>query len=130
MASGGINRAFAGGKRDGVETNPRRISRGRQGARHENRSRPVMKFSILYSTLMLAFTASAHYAEAEERTKSTYCRAVPERADDFAWENDLAAFRVYGPALRSKPENSGIDCWLKRVEYPIIDKWYARDAKG
>jgi hypothetical protein len=89
-----------------------------------------MKFSILCSTLMVAFAASVHYAQAEERTKSTFCRAVPERADDFAWENDYVAFRAYGPALRAKPENSGIDCWLKRVRYPIIDKWYARDAKG
>lgn len=54
----------------------------------------------------------------------TYCRFVPERLDDFAWENDKVAFRTYGPALREKTEDSGIDCWLKRVEYPIIDKWY------
>ena len=25
-------------------------------------------------------------------------RFVPERRDDFAWENDRIAFRVYGPA--------------------------------
>ncbi len=54
----------------------------------------------------------------------THARFVPERADDFAWENDKVAFRVYGPALRNKPEDSGIDCWLKRVDYSIIDKWY------
>ena len=54
----------------------------------------------------------------------TYCRFVPERVDDFAWENDKVAFRTYGPALREKTEDSGIDCWLKRVDYPIIDKWY------
>lgn len=54
----------------------------------------------------------------------TYCRFVPERVDDFAWENDKIAFRTYGPALVDKIENSGIDCWLKRVDYPIIDKWY------
>jgi rhamnogalacturonyl hydrolase YesR len=51
-------------------------------------------------------------------------RFVPERKDDFAWENDLVAFRVYGPALRANPEDSGFDCWLKRVPYPILDKWY------
>ena len=53
-------------------------------------------------------------------------RFVPERQDDFAWENDLIAFRAYGPALRKNPENAGIDCWLKRVNYPIIDKWYGQ----
>jgi len=56
----------------------------------------------------------------------TFARYVPERADDFAWENDLIAFRAYGPKARKGAENSGIDCWLKRVEYPIIDKWYGQ----
>lgn len=58
--------------------------------------------------------------------KSTYAKYVPERKDDFAWENDLVAFRAYGPKARSGAENAGVDCWLKRVEYPIIDKWYDR----
>ncbi|MES2438062.1 MAG: glycoside hydrolase family 88 protein [Verrucomicrobiota bacterium] len=57
----------------------------------------------------------------------TFARFVPERMDDFTWENDLVAFRTYGPALRSGPENSGIDCWFKRVPYPVIDKWYLQD---
>jgi hypothetical protein len=60
-------------------------------------------------------------------TPRTFARFVPERSDDFAWENDLVAFRTYGPALRPGPENSGIDCWFKRVPYPIIDKWYIED---
>lgn len=57
----------------------------------------------------------------------TYARFVPERADDFTWENDLIAFRTYGPALRGKAEDSGFDCWFKRVPYPVIDKWYMED---
>jgi hypothetical protein len=60
----------------------------------------------------------------------TYARFVPERKDDFAWENDLIAFRAYGPALRESPENSGIDAWLKRVDYPIINKWYREAEEG
>jgi hypothetical protein len=67
---------------------------------------------------------------AEKVPPQTYCRFVPERKDDFAWENDLIAFRVYGPALRKGKEDSGIDCWLKRVDYPIIDKWYSGHASG
>jgi len=57
---------------------------------------------------------------------ATFCRFVPERMDDFAWENDLVAFRAYGPAIAKNQgaENSGVDCWLKRVKYPIIDRWY------
>ena len=61
-----------------------------------------------------------------DKAGGTFCRYVPERADDFAWENDKIAFRAYGPKLREGTENSGIDCWLKRVEYPIIDKWYGQ----
>lgn len=52
-------------------------------------------------------------------------RFVPERKDDFAWENDKIAYRVYGPALQAEGEiSSGIDVWTKSVDYPIIDKWY------
>lgn len=72
--------------------------------------------------------STAVWAEVPE--PRTFCRFVPERSDDFAWENDLIAFRAYGPALRDKPENSGIDCWLKRVPYPVIDKWYRQAKEG
>lgn len=61
---------------------------------------------------------------------ATFARFVPERKDDFAWENDLVAFRVYGPAIRPGMENSGIDCWTKRVRYPIIDKWYSGEHEN
>ena len=59
-----------------------------------------------------------------------YARFVPERYDDFAWENDRVAFRVYGPALEApgNPEqlsSSGIDLWAKNFRYPVIDRWYA-----
>ena len=64
-----------------------------------------------------------------EPKTATFCRFVPEREDDFAWENDLIAFRMYGPALWTDAVNSGIDCWLKRVPYPIIDKWYGQMKK-
>lgn len=60
----------------------------------------------------------------------TFARFVPERKDDFAWENDKIAFRTYGPALRDSTESSGIDAWLKRVDYPIIDKWYQQAEAG
>lgn len=51
----------------------------------------------------------------------------PYRKDDVAWENDKMAFRVYGPALRDAPENSGVDCWMKSVPTPVVQKWYADD---
>lgn len=63
-----------------------------------------------------------------------YARAVPERLDDMAWENDRIAHRMYGFALNSpaadvvheRLRGSGIDVWGKRVTYPIIDRWYAK----
>lgn len=69
---------------------------------------------------------------------STYSRFVPERTDDYAWENDRVAFRTYGPTAEQMVVDgtpggtlsSGIDCWLKRVEYPIINKWYKETLEG
>jgi hypothetical protein len=69
-------------------------------------------------------THSAMSSADRDPSIATYARFVPERSDDFAWENDRIAFRAYGPALRENAENSGFDAWLKRVPYPIIDKWY------
>lgn len=55
-----------------------------------------------------------------------YGRFVAEGRDDFAWENDRVAFRVYGPALEKRQTSSGIDVWAKRVREPVIDRWYRR----
>lgn len=56
-------------------------------------------------------------------------RHVPERLDDIAWENDRIAFRMYGPELWKdvkKRCGSGVDVRVKKVRYPIINKWYKR----
>lgn len=66
-----------------------------------------------------------------------YSRFVPERTDDYAWENDRVAFRMYGPTAQKMIEDnvpggtlsSGVDAWLKRVEYPIINKWYKKELE-
>ncbi len=54
---------------------------------------------------------------------------VPERADDFAFENDLTAWRAYGPALLNSPEDSGLDIWFKAVDYPVMEKLYFQALK-
>ncbi len=67
-----------------------------------------------------------------------YSRFVPERTDDYAWENNKVAFRTYGPIAQKMVEDkikggtltSGIDAWLKRVEYPVINKWYEKYTNG
>jgi hypothetical protein len=58
-------------------------------------------------------------------------REAPERKDDFAWENQQVAYRIYGPALEATGEiTSGIDVWSKRVPNFVIDTFYKRDAEG
>ena len=60
-----------------------------------------------------------------------HARKVPERKDDFAWENNVVAFRVYGPALQATGEiTSGIDIWSKRVPDFITESFYHRDLEG
>lgn len=64
-----------------------------------------------------------------------FARYVPERLDDFAWENDRIAHRTYGPALAEPAPpgsdkevlvTSGLDIWFKRPSYLIVDRWYAK----
>jgi hypothetical protein len=55
----------------------------------------------------------------------TYARYVPERKDDFAWENDKIAFRTYGKAIEGSSEDAyGFDVWVKRTNKMIINERY------
>ena len=57
-------------------------------------------------------------------------RCYPERMDDMAWENDLVAFRAYGPALQAKGERGfGYDLFTKRdTSEPILEAMYAKET--
>jgi len=75
-------------------------------------------------------------AEKPKAEELCYSRFVPERTDDYTWENNKVAFRVYGPVAQKMIEDgtpggtlsSGVDAWLKKVEYPIINNWYKKNA--
>ena len=54
-------------------------------------------------------------------------RFVPERKDDFAWENEFAAWRMYGPALKAENPSNGVDLWLKASPELIVDSFYYRE---
>lgn len=56
-------------------------------------------------------------------------RRYPERVDDMAWENDLVAFRAYGPALQKTGEKAfGYDVWTKyKTGEPVIESRYAME---
>jgi pectinesterase len=60
-----------------------------------------------------------------------YGRFVRERFDDFAWENDRIAHRMYGPALETWEKeplsSSGVDVWCKRTRRLVVDDWYMTD---
>jgi hypothetical protein len=60
----------------------------------------------------------------------TFAQFVPQRKDDFSWENDRIAFRMYGPKLAPENPSNGIDVWFKRTEALITEKWYADDLSG
>lgn len=71
----------------------------------------------------LFFTIKAGVQEKYEN--KVYGRQVPERFDDFAWENDRVAFRMYGAALEAQPDNAkGLDVWSKNTSELVLDKWY------
>lgn len=60
--------------------------------------------------------------------KKTYGRFVPERYDDFAWENDKVAYRMYGKALEGRKDNAfGTDVWVKKTSKLIINEWYKKN---
>ncbi len=60
-----------------------------------------------------------------------YGRFARERFDDFAWENDRIAHRMYGKALetwvREPLTSSTVDIWSKRTPLPVINDWYMVD---
>ena len=64
-----------------------------------------------------------------EYTIKTFGRQIPERKDDFAWENDRVVFRVYGPALANENPSNGVDLWLKKTPNMIVNKFYKGDLE-
>lgn len=86
-----------------------------------------LTLTLYFATCLLIGGCAQH---SDDTSTVVQARQVPERLDDFAFENDKVAFRFYGPALKDAAENNGADCWLKRVDYPIIDKWYREHSEG
>ena len=66
-------------------------------------------------------------AQQEAVKAKVYGRYVPERKDDFAWENEYAAFRMYGPALKAENPSNGVDLWLKASPELVVDSFYYRE---
>ena len=100
-----------------------------------------MKRLIYIFAALLCMTACQKYAESNQQSGNdpssavsevkkqpkVYGRFVKERKDDFAWENEYAAFRMYGPALRPENPSNGVDLWLKKSPELVVDSFYYRE---
>jgi hypothetical protein len=78
------------------------------------------------------FTLSAGERQVFTREQfRAYGRFVRERRDDFAWENDRIAHRMYGTALETWAQepltSSAVDVWSKRTRRLVINDWYMVD---
>ena len=78
------------------------------------------------------FTLSAGPRQIHTKDQfKAYGRFVRERRDDFAWENDRVAHRMYGKALETWAQepltSSAVDVWFKRTRRLLINEWYMVD---
>lgn len=80
-----------------------------------------MRKTIAIAAALLTLAACAPKTEEQK----VMARAVPERADDFVFENNLIAGRIYGKALEGNPTAPGIDIWVKMPGKLVADEWYA-----
>ncbi|MFN6080163.1 MAG: DUF4861 family protein, partial [Bacteroidota bacterium] len=73
-------------------------------------------------------TLSIDKAKLSLQATKTYGRFVPERKEDFAWENDKIAFRMYGKELENTPKEMayGMDVWVKSTQRMVINERYKR----
>ena len=82
-----------------------------------------MKKLLFIVCALLALTG----CQKEAVQPKVYGRYVPELKYDFAWENEYAAFRMYGPALRPENPSNGVDLWLKASPELVVDSFYYRE---
>jgi rhamnogalacturonyl hydrolase YesR len=92
---------------------------------------------LAFQTTLAAGEAKSFRIQAGERKPfraadfKVYGRFVRERHDDFAFESDRLAHRMYGPDLETwKKEpltSSGVDIWAKRSKRLVINDWYLTD---
>ena len=79
-----------------------------------------MKRLLILAAAVLGMAACAPKPE-----QKVMARPVPERADDFVFENNLIAGRFYGKALEGNPTSPGVDIWVKLPGKLVADEWYA-----
>jgi pectinesterase len=82
------------------------------------------------ATRTFTLSVGARQVHTKDQFKA-YGRFVRERRDDFAWENDRVAHRMYGKALETWAQepltSSTVDVWFKRTRRLVINEWYMVD---
>jgi hypothetical protein len=82
------------------------------------------------ATRTFTLSVGARQVHPKDQFKA-YGRFVRERRDDFAWENDRVAHRMYGKALETWAQepltSSSVDVWFKRTRRLVINDWYMVD---
>lgn len=79
----------------------------------------MMKRTLILLAFVLALASCQKAPEGK-----VMARYVPERADDFVFENNLVAGRFYGEALEGNPTSPGIDVWVKLPGKLVANDWY------
>ena len=77
--------------------------------------------------LLCALAALMAGCAPKAKEQKVMARFVPERADDFVFENNLIAGRIYGKALEGNPTSPGVDIWVKLPGKLVADEWYAAE---
>ncbi len=96
----------------------------------QNRRGEVLPSQLTYNgnlaVLVPEKCGKIYICNGESVTDTTTCGAhYPERLDDIAWENNLMAYRAYGPELQRSGERAyGYDIWTKRSSKPVVKERY------
>jgi len=80
----------------------------------------MRKFVVIAIAAALAGACCSNTQE-EQKVMARY---VPERMDDFVWENDLVCYRAYGKALEGNPTSPGFDIWVKTPGALVANERY------
>lgn len=78
-----------------------------------------MKNVLFFLIALLSLTSCQRDVQ-----QKVYGRFVPERKDDFAWENEYAAYRFYGPALKPENPSNGVDIFMKNTPAFVLDTFF------
>ena len=84
----------------------------------------IFQADVAANSLVSYFLTEGKPAAVKPKTSA---RFVKERKDDFAWENDMAAYRMYGPALAAENPSNGVDFWAKCTANLVVDQRYRDD---